>query len=135
MEFFFFRVLFLLRPFPYPRPRRRPAPAGPRLKISAVDARILGAAPGPSGWHDVPSSGLLLRVRGGSGPPVHLRIRPRATHFEAAVDARPWGNVRLDGRDMGTTPAATVPLRPGQRRLEVIGPDGAITTVRLQVSP
>ncbi len=111
------------------------APAGPRLRVSADGARVTGASGEDGGWVDVPKRGLLLDAKGGAGPPVRLRIRPRTTHFEAAVDARPWGQVILDGRDLGPTPAATVPLRAGKRRLEVRAETGATTTIHLEISP
>ncbi len=111
------------RPLVDSTPEKEPAhPTGPRVKV--VD-----------GWRVIPKSGLLLRVSGGAGPPVTIRLRPRPTHLGATVDAQPWGHILVDGKKMGEAPKAYIPLRPGKRRLEVRGPDGKTTTVQLEVVP
>ncbi len=110
-------------------------PARPRLRLRADGAQVRGPSPAVRGWWGVPPDGLLLRVQGGGGPPTLLRVRARATHLEAAVNADPWAQLILDGHDLGQTPAATVPLRAGRRVLALRGPTGGVTRVELEVAP
>ncbi len=124
------------RPPPAPDaapPDPTPPPAGPRVRMFTPDARVAGP-PAVEGWWPVPEGGLLLRVLDGPGPPVVLRVRARGGRFEAAVDARPWGQVRLGDRDLGPTPAAAVPLDLGRQTLRVVGPDGGETVMRIEAS-
>ena len=114
-------------------PERAPAP-GPRLKISAVGAAVTGGRV-IDGWRPLPSSAQLLRVTGGPGPPVFIRVRWNRTRMVAQVDAKPWGEITHNGNGLGTTPIAHVAMSEGRHRLEVRGPDGATTSVRLEVQP
>ncbi len=51
----------------------------------------------------------------------------------ANVAAEPWATIWLDGRHVGETPQAGLPLRSGERVLELRGPGGATNTVRVRL--
>ncbi len=116
-----------------PDAARPPAARGARVRLFSPGARVTGPA-SPDGWWTVPPTGLLLRVVDGPGPPVVLRVKARGGRFEAAVDARPWGQVLLGDRDLGPTPAAAVPLEVGRQTLRVVGPDREETVVRIEAA-
>ncbi|MGH0035521.1 MAG: AAA family ATPase [Myxococcota bacterium] len=40
------------------------------------------------------------------------------------VNARPWATIWLDGRELGETPLAEIPVRPGTHRFAAVMPDG-----------
>jgi hypothetical protein len=53
----------------------------------------------------------------------------------ANIAARPWGAVTWDGRAVGETPIADLPVRAGAHTLSVVGPDGRATVVTLTLDP
>ena len=119
-----------------PAPTVALAPAGSRVRLSTSQGRIRGRGGGAlKGWQSVGTDGLFVSVVGGPGPPVRLRLRRRHGRIYANVDARPWGKVYLDGRPMGDTPAASLPLGAGTRRIRVVGPEESSTDLRIEVDP
>ena len=50
------------------------------------------------------------------------------------LTAEPHGAIRLDGRDVGWTPKARLPLRPGAHRLQITTAEGEQASVSLDLS-
>lgn len=118
-----------------PRPSAVPSEALARVRLVAVGAKLRAGGPVRDGWRVVPKRGLMVRVEGGAGPATKVRLISRGSHFEALIHSKPFGTVFVDGRNFGPTPAAIVPLSPGNRRLEIIGADGKRTRLDLEVAP
>ncbi|MCB9545766.1 MAG: hypothetical protein H6706_07860 [Myxococcales bacterium] len=87
-----------------------------------------------AGWYAMEAGGLVARAAGGPGPEVQLRLRPQGDRFLATVSSRPFGTVFIDGRDVGPTPAAALPLRPG-RRVLVVRTEAGATELSIEVAP
>lgn len=77
---------------------------------------------------------VLVSVVSPGGPPVKIRLERRRTRVYANINARPWGQVFVDSRPMGETPAAGLPLPAGERRVRVVGPGGAATEFSVVVA-
>lgn len=71
----------------------------------------------------------------GTGPRVRLRLRQRGQLYLATIDAKPWGQVTVDGKNLGPTAVANVPLREGVRRIRVRAEDGTETRFDVKVMP
>lgn len=108
-----------------------PPPSGPRIRLLSTGARVQGAEALGQGWHRVAAKGVLLR-QSGDGPTIIVRLRPQGGRFVATVNSKPFGPLVVDGRALGSTPAAAVPLAPGRHVLSV-GGDGAKSALRLEV--
>ena len=63
-------------------------------------------------------------------PPAALPADPIPVH----INAVPWARIRIDGREMGTTPLGNVPLAPGTHRLEARFADGRVLEREVEVS-
>ncbi len=110
-----------------PKPEVVPKPPeGPRVKV--------GAAGTGGGWRTVPPSGLLVSVPARGGPSVKIRVQVRQGRFLGTFDSRPYGPLSVDGKALGNTPLANIPLRPGLRRVSVRGPDGRSTKITIDLS-
>jgi hypothetical protein len=89
-----------------------PATAPPQPHVAARAAAPPATAPRPEdGSRSLPYIGPA---------PAHATPRPSAVESPEPrrtglllVVARPWGDVRVDGMGMGTTPLDTIPLRAG----------------------
>jgi len=110
--------------------------SGPTVQVSATGARVRTAggealvAPQAVG-----AAPLLINIVGGDGPPVSVRLTRKGEGVRANVAARPWGAVTWDGRAVGETPIADLPVRSGAHILSVVGPDGGTTVVTLTLDP
>lgn len=49
------------------------------------------------------------------------------------VNADPWAYVELDGRSIGTTPLADVPMEAGSHRVVARFPDGLVVARTVEV--
>ncbi|MCB9525365.1 MAG: hypothetical protein H6702_18595 [Myxococcales bacterium] len=108
-------------------------PAGPRLRLGpGITAQ--GAPADGQGWAAVPEAGLMLTAEAPGGPAVRVRLIARGGRFVATVASNPFGHLRVDGRDLGPTPVAGVPLHAGTRRLVVTTPGGQ-TPLTLECAP
>jgi hypothetical protein len=78
-------------------------------------------------------------------PPVSVGPSPRAEAPEPAaapalapipvnINAVPWAYISVDGRDLGATPLADVPLLPGPRLFRAELPDGTIVERTVEIS-
>ncbi|MSP73895.1 MAG: serine/threonine protein kinase [Myxococcales bacterium] len=132
-------ALILAVPTSAAPPTAAPAPpttttAGPRLRILADDARVHRGDGGSSvDFMDLTLGAAFVQIVGGPGPPVTLRARLEGGHLRANITARPYGQVVLDGRQVGETPLADLVLQPGLRDLLVRGPDGKETRLHLTI--
>jgi hypothetical protein len=111
-------------------PTTTPALTGPRIRL-ASSATIRGAAALGKGWHRVTDKGVLVRSKG-PGPSIIVRLKPQGGRFVATVNSKPFGPLQVDGRPLGSTPAAAVPLAPG-RHVLTVGPEGARSRLALEV--
>jgi hypothetical protein len=50
-----------------------------------------------------------------------------------SLNARPWARIEVDGREVGVTPLADLPMAPGPHRFRAHFPDGRVVerTVRV----
>lgn len=110
-------------------------PSGPRVQVAAPGASAtVGGQPAAGRWWPLGQGrGLLVGVRGGAGPPARLRLLARGALVVANVAADPWATVLLDGRPVGETPLAGLPLPSGASTLELRGPRGVATSVQLRL--
>ena len=116
-----------------PPPTAAPAPTGSR-SLPRIPPAASRAAPRPA---PSPRATPVLAAAPTPAPtpvpappatPAATPVPPRVESPEPAgtglllVVARPWGNVRVDGTGMGTTPLDTIPLRSGVHTVVVQHP-------------
>lgn len=53
-----------------------------------------------------------------------VEAAPPVRTVRLSVNARPWARVRIDGREVGVTPLADLPVAPGRHRVRAELPDG-----------
>jgi hypothetical protein len=105
-----------------------------KIRVTEGGGRVgSSTAVGPGGWRPVADRGLLFRLQGG-GLPVFIRLRDQSGRFLATINARPWGKVEIDGRNVGNTPLGAVPLTTGKHRIRVTGKDGVVKVVLLELA-
>ncbi len=114
-------------------------------------------APAPPAGTERPPAGALSEPASGTGRLA--RMEPPATVGEArgsapglrreaaigaepepvpepvqvAVNAIPWAVIEIDGREVGETPLARIPLPPGRHRFVARFPDGRVVARDAQV--
>jgi hypothetical protein len=71
----------------------------------------------------------LAPTRPLSPPPPVVRVRM----IPVNMNADPWAHVELDGRSIGTTPLADVPMEPGSHRVVVRFSDGLVVARTVEV--
>jgi hypothetical protein len=49
------------------------------------------------------------------------------------VNATPWAEIRVDGREVGLTPLADLELSPGPHRFEARMPDGRVIERQVEI--
>ena len=76
----------------------------------------------------------MLKVTNSSGANVRMRIRSRGGRFDATVHARPHGVVFVNGKRMGPTPAASIPLKEGRQIIRLEFESGASIQTNLEVA-
>jgi hypothetical protein len=59
----------------------------------------------------------------------------RAPALLVSVNATPWATIEIDGRLVGETPLADVPLAPGPHRFVATLPDGRVLERVVEVRP
>jgi hypothetical protein len=78
----------------------------------------LGERPGSDPLPDVSAAGSA-EASAASAPPPAPVARARLS-----INARPWARIELDGRVLGTTPLADLPVEPGSYVVRAVLPDG-----------
>ena len=63
-----------------------------------------------------------------------MRIRARGGRFDATIHARPHGIVRVNGKAMGPTPAASIPLKAGRQVIRLDFENGSPVETVLEVA-
>ena len=86
------------------------------------------------GWRRLGPAGEMVKVVDGSGAIIRMRLRSRSGRFDATIHAKPNGRLSIDGRSMGSTPMASIPLQEGVQKLTMTFPSGSVMTVRLELS-
>ena len=121
---------------PVSTPPASSPPLGPTVRVSAEGARVRTASGDAlTGAEPLGATPLLVNIIGGEGPPVSMRLSRKGEGVRANIAARPWGAVTWDGRAVGETPIADLPVRAGAHTLSVVGPDGRATVVTLTLDP
>ena len=98
---------------PLPAPAERALPR-PVAKCAEPDA---GAGTvGSAGSEDAPQPAVTTR------PAPETALRP----IPVSLNAQPWARIEVDGRDVGVTPLADLPIAPGLHRFRAHLPDGRV---------
>ncbi len=119
-----------------------------RLPDDGLAARVPDAEPAPSipaplapGTSAAPTT-TAETPRATSDPPEPARPEPRPDAPAApeapgalTVVAEPWASVRVDGRAVGTTPIAALPLAAGVHEVTFENPAFPVHSVRIRVAP
>jgi len=95
---------------PAPTPAEKPSPAPPQGPVEAVRVTAMPAALAPD-----PAAAEAL--------PAAL---PAAAPIRVSLNARPWARIEVDGREIGVTPLAEVPIAPGLHHFRARLADGRV---------
>jgi serine/threonine-protein kinase len=113
-------------------PASAPRAADPAPATEASAAVAASGAPPPT----VPSPGGAADLEGRPTVPAEAEVlaavappAPVTVH----INVRPFATVFIDGRELGQTPLANVPLAPGPHELRAVLPDGRELVRRIQV--
>lgn len=133
------------RPAPAPKPRRARPSWRPRLAALALAALATALVatllarrePGTPPGADAESSPAAPEPPAGeAGAPEAARGAGSATSagtLRVNLNAIPWARVEVDGIEVGETPLAGVPLRPGPHSFRAELPDGRIVERRVEI--
>ncbi|MEE2789136.1 MAG: protein kinase [Myxococcota bacterium] len=91
------------------------------------------ASPLGRGWRRVSGSGTMIKVTDVTGAIVRMRLRGRSGRFDATIHAKPNADLIIDGRAMGSTPMASIPLREGLQNLVINFTSGASLSLGLEL--
>jgi hypothetical protein len=107
-------------PFPVATVARATIDLEPEMPESGPEplAGNLGERPGSDPLPDVSAAGSA-EASAASAPPPAPVARARLS-----INARPWARIELDGRVLGTTPLADLPVEPGSYVVRAVLPDG-----------
>ena len=110
--------------------------AGAVLVVALVVPRDPPAPPSPPGE----GGALAERAASDPEPPGDLAAAlappgnaPPGDTLGVNVNARPWARVEIDGIDVGETPLAGIPLRPGPHRFRAQLPDGRVVERTVEI--
>jgi serine/threonine protein kinase len=106
---------------------------GHRVRIQGKGATLRGALL-KDNWYRISTSPTLGKVVGGPGPKVKMRAVIRGGASWVAFGSTPYGQLFIDGQDMGPTPARDIRLRPGRIEVKVRGDDGQETQFTLHIA-
>ena len=59
-------------------------------------------------------------------PVEALAVKPRVRPIRVNLNAQPWARIEIDGKDVGVTPLANLPLKPGVHRFRAHLPGGRV---------
>ncbi len=123
-------------------PRR--SPLGPILVAAGAVAVVAllvhrdPAAPPPSadGARVPDAASLGPDPEGGPAPEsAEAAGEPSADALSVNVNATPWARIEIDGVDVGETPLAGIPLRPGPHTFRAQLPDGRVLERSVEIDP
>jgi hypothetical protein len=109
-------------------PARRDAMA-PRPARPAAAARPARPAPETAAPRD-----RAAPERAPAPRPAPMPVPAVPTRILVSINATPWAIVRIDGREIGETPLAGIPLEPGRHVFEARMPDGTTREQTIDVS-
>jgi hypothetical protein len=67
--------------------------------------------------------------------PVPVPAPAPAARVAVSINATPWAVIEVDGRDLGETPLAGIPLEAGVHLFKARMPDGTIRERAVEISP
>ncbi|MCZ6784724.1 MAG: PEGA domain-containing protein, partial [Proteobacteria bacterium] len=71
-----------------------------------------------------------------NGAPVRVDAAESAPpRVLVSVNASPWATIEVDGRDVGLTPLADLPLEEGEHEFRAALPDGRVFVRTVRVTP
>jgi serine/threonine-protein kinase len=112
------------QPMPAPAAPRAPSPAPTQAPAAAAPEPVTAAPPAATPPPAKPAAPAAPPPA--AAPEYGTRSLPLIVPAQRTglllVEARPWGNVRVDDLDVGTTPLDTIPLRPGVHTVVVQHP-------------
>jgi hypothetical protein len=112
-----------------------PADAGPGALPPVSSAPQSPVAPAASGGGEEPKPAGTLAERAETAIKPPAMRAPEVLEPEPAsapppilvgVNATPWATIQVDGREVGITPLADLPLEPGEHRFRATLPDGRV---------
>lgn len=98
------------------------APEAPAAPSPLDEPERAPAAPTPPRVEPAPELGLSEPEAVPAPPPIQVNI-----------NATPWASIQVDGRDLGYTPLADVPLAPGPHRFRAELPDGRVVEREIEI--
>lgn len=122
-------------------------PAAREKRSDVAEARVPAAPParpqartaGPESTPSAPAPEAVAKPEAAAGPPPAApapvappRAAPAAP-ISVNVNADPWARVEIDGKAVGMTPLAGVPLSPGEHRFRATLPDGRVIQRTLRI--
>lgn len=112
-----------------------PEVGGPRAKATTDGGTIrIGGVSGGRRWQAIPEKGLLIDAQAPRGPRVRARVVARGGRFVSTITAKPFGQIFVDGRPMGESPKAGVPLGAGKSTVVVRTVDGHETRLTVELA-
>jgi len=114
--------------------RARPEqPGGAKPAVSPVDTvRIQDTVRVPVATPQPPRS-ERSRPRGGTAPPPPAPVPAAALQGYLTIDASPFGEVYIDGVDVGQTPVVEYAVPPGRHAIRIEHPGFKTVTETVQV--
>ena len=114
---------------------KAPAVEGPRARAGAEQGTVrVDGAPAGRRWRPITGRGVLIDAEGPAGPRVRTRVLERGGRFVSTITAKPFGQIFVDGRPMGESPKAGIPLREGRSTIAVRTADGHETRLTVELS-
>jgi hypothetical protein len=97
---------------------------------------VYGPVPVPSAAPAPPAPApveIAPRAPARPEPEPRRAAPPAPATIAVSINAMPWAVVKIDGREVGETPLAGIPLTPGRHTFEARMPDGTMRQQTLDV--
>ncbi len=108
------------------RPTAQPFEPAPEDEVEVAPPRVAIAVPEPEPEPEPEPAPAVRPARLERGPAAQGAI---------SVNTRPWSEVRLDGREIGTTPIGELPVAAGTHELIFVDRDGREHRATVDVGP